>query len=526
MKRFLAIVLTLVLSFSFAACGTADEETLCRDCGKEISSESQFCSYCGTAVDVVCPSCNKAISADSKFCSHCGAAVGEEEAASNEDAQIGKDEVETTPEVIQTPAPEATPESTPVATPEPMPVATPEPTTEATPSAEPTPPPTPTPAPTPTPEDRQVAAFNTLKEWIINHCQSSLSDSNSKVYQEIFPHEGWREQIQIIYTVDINKITLEHMLIHDEQRYSEVSSLILLPKGNTFDCALTYDCLSPNYSRYTFEGKGCISAKEFRTEYDFAFKSYTEAGGKVLAIPIEEHFIFADDAKVAYIELIFFVENIFKSLSSVTNLYSMEDFGFFRALSQSFTYEEIARYPDKYRNERVKVTGRVIQVVEEANSNSTQYALRVNITNQGRDNYTDTIYVNYVARTGEARIFEDDIIVLYGYVDGTTTYTSVSGQAITLPNFDAHYIDLYNYPSVVGCYYGENGYIMFYADGTLETSPNNFSSCLTGTWTQTKDDVYFTLFDDTGFVWNPVSTTVYHDGIDFWGDYYEKSDDY
>ena len=73
MKRILAILLFLTMLFSFVACGEDAAEAVCKNCNKEISSESLFCS-------------------------HCGAEVGEEEDAQNEEKQLSEGEVvESTP---------------------------------------------------------------------------------------------------------------------------------------------------------------------------------------------------------------------------------------------------------------------------------------------------------------------------------------------------------------------------------------------------------------------------------------------
>ena len=83
---------------------------------------------------------------------------------------------------------------------------------------------------------------------------------------------------------------------------------------------------------------------------------------------------------------------------------------------QTYTFEQIARNPDKFKGTNVKLTGEVVQVIDGLASKS----LRVNITKNGTYStyYTDTIYVNYMPEEGEDRILEDDIITIYGTAQG------------------------------------------------------------------------------------------------------------
>ena len=104
-----------------------------------------------------------------------------------------------------------------------------------------------------------------------------------------------------------------------------------------------------------------------------------------------------------------------------------------------YTYEEVARNPESVKGETAQVTGEVIQVVE---SYAYTY-LRVNITKNKYGNYEDTIYVIYKPKSEtEDRILEDDIVTIYGKLNGTETYTSVLGSSITLPCIVGEYIEI------------------------------------------------------------------------------------
>ena len=108
----------------------------------------------------------------------------------------------------------------------------------------------------------------------------------------------------------------------------------------------------------------------------------------------------------------------------------------FKADCTAYSYDELARDPNKYLLMHGKYTGKIIQVMEDGN----EYQLRVNIT-KTRYSYTDTICVTYTRKDGESRLLEDDIVTIYGTNFSTVSYTSVLGAKITLPYVVASYID-------------------------------------------------------------------------------------
>lgn len=105
---------------------------------------------------------------------------------------------------------------------------------------------------------------------------------------------------------------------------------------------------------------------------------------------------------------------------------------------ETYTYEQIARDPEKYRGKYAKLTGEVFQVMEGGDD----YTLLVNITKQ---NYfqDDSVYVAYTKHTSdESRILEDDVVTMYGELSGTYTYETVMGAEVTIPLLLAEYIDV------------------------------------------------------------------------------------
>lgn len=114
---------------------------------------------------------------------------------------------------------------------------------------------------------------------------------------------------------------------------------------------------------------------------------------------------------------------------------------------QTYTYEEIARNPSDYEGKKAKFEGQVIQVLESGND----ITLRIDITKEANEFaeggylWSDTIYVEYTRKaSNESRILEDDIITVYGTMNGTKSYTTIVGSETTIPFLQAEYVDIPN----------------------------------------------------------------------------------
>lgn len=92
-------------------------------------------------------------------------------------------------------------------------------------------------------------------------------------------------------------------------------------------------------------------------------------------------------------------------------------------------YTDVARNPDNHKGEKIKITGKVIQVSEGWLNSVT---LRIDCNG-------DIWYVTYTRDDDEARILEDDQITAYGECNGIETYTSVLGSQITIPSMKMKY---------------------------------------------------------------------------------------
>lgn len=107
---------------------------------------------------------------------------------------------------------------------------------------------------------------------------------------------------------------------------------------------------------------------------------------------------------------------------------------------KTYTYKEIARNPETYKDDLAVFTGEVIQVQELLGTTT----LLVNITKEGSEYYTyytDSVYVDYKF-TDELKILNGDIITMYGKLQGEKSYVSVLGQIITTPFVEVYYAEL------------------------------------------------------------------------------------
>ena len=111
----------------------------------------------------------------------------------------------------------------------------------------------------------------------------------------------------------------------------------------------------------------------------------------------------------------------------------------FKGSCQGYSYDEISRNPENYKGKPAVFRGKVAQVLESSYSSSID--LRVDVTEGSYGWWEDTIYVSYTLPEGSSRILEDDIITIYGTLDGLYSYTAVLGNTITLPKLDAKYIE-------------------------------------------------------------------------------------
>lgn len=106
----------------------------------------------------------------------------------------------------------------------------------------------------------------------------------------------------------------------------------------------------------------------------------------------------------------------------------------FKKSCKSVAYKTIARNPDKYEGQKIKISGKVIQVMEDGNDVTLRVATK--------GSYDNIYLVSYEYKKNDSKILEDDRITMWGYCTGTTTYESTMGGNITIPSMVASYYSL------------------------------------------------------------------------------------
>ncbi len=110
----------------------------------------------------------------------------------------------------------------------------------------------------------------------------------------------------------------------------------------------------------------------------------------------------------------------------------------YKAECNWYSYEPIARNPESFYGDFVAFTGKVVQVQESGNN----IVIRLNVTRGDYDIWKDTVYIEYTKEPNESRILEEDILTVYGQLNGIKTYTSVMGNSVSIPLLKAKYVEI------------------------------------------------------------------------------------
>lgn len=102
--------------------------------------------------------------------------------------------------------------------------------------------------------------------------------------------------------------------------------------------------------------------------------------------------------------------------------------------SGDYTYDQLARNPDTYTGNKIKISGKVLQ----ADSSGDICYARVAMNNS----YDTVIFVTYDKDLLGYRLLEDDKITVYGTSLGVYSYEAVSGATITIPWLNADMIEM------------------------------------------------------------------------------------
>lgn len=102
--------------------------------------------------------------------------------------------------------------------------------------------------------------------------------------------------------------------------------------------------------------------------------------------------------------------------------------------SGDYSYEQLARNPDTYEDAKVKISGKILQVMEDTS---------VSYMRLAKDSDYDTVFfVTYDKNQLSYRLLDDDMVTVYGTSKGTYSYKSVMGATITLPWLHADIIEI------------------------------------------------------------------------------------
>lgn len=104
--------------------------------------------------------------------------------------------------------------------------------------------------------------------------------------------------------------------------------------------------------------------------------------------------------------------------------------------STKFNYTDLARYPEKYKGMKYKITGWVAQVI---GSRDKGYQLR--LATKGK--YDNIVYL-FIDKDPGFGILEDDKLIVYAEISDPVTYEAVLGNEITIPGLISHSVELAN----------------------------------------------------------------------------------
>ncbi len=105
---------------------------------------------------------------------------------------------------------------------------------------------------------------------------------------------------------------------------------------------------------------------------------------------------------------------------------------------KEYNYKEIFRNSSNYDGKYATFTGEVIQVQESYG----YYLIRINVTKDKYGYYDDTMLAYIPVTYFEGRILEEDILTIYGQLNGLETYESIFGESITIPRIVVEYVTL------------------------------------------------------------------------------------
>lgn len=123
---------------------------------------------------------------------------------------------------------------------------------------------------------------------------------------------------------------------------------------------------------------------------------------------------------------------------------AQQDLASRKAQAVTIPYDDLFRYNERHVGKTVRYVGKVLQVQEKecfvlCNEADQGYILRVAVTRGSYGLWDNPIWVDY---PGTQRFLEDDIVTVWGVVEGLQKYTAVLGNQVTIPKIKAIDIQL------------------------------------------------------------------------------------
>ena len=106
---------------------------------------------------------------------------------------------------------------------------------------------------------------------------------------------------------------------------------------------------------------------------------------------------------------------------------------FYKEHCIDFNYDGTARVPTKYMGEHNKISGTVLQVINDYEITAYRVATS--------GSYDNVVYVEINTNRLSQNILEDDYVTFYGENTGTISYETVLGAEETIPALTAQYVD-------------------------------------------------------------------------------------
>ncbi|MCA9239735.1 MAG: hypothetical protein KDA37_06035, partial [Planctomycetales bacterium] len=105
-----------------------------------------------------------------------------------------------------------------------------------------------------------------------------------------------------------------------------------------------------------------------------------------------------------------------------------------KANAATIDYDDLFRYNEDHVGKLVRYVGQVLQVEECQTCAEDLAVLRIAVTEDRFGLWDDPIWVEYM---GPDRFLEDDIVTVWGIVEGLHTYETILGGTVTIPALTA-----------------------------------------------------------------------------------------